>query len=97
MASTARTALLHLLCAACLALGPTCQVEVLPDFTTSRYSGVFCGVTVFTVVAALEGQTPFHSITMPLVDTLNRMGISTYVHHGRVHHQYVAVTEHVPV
>lgn len=65
------------------------QVEVLADFYTSRYSGVFCGVTVFSVVAALEGQTPFHSITMPLVDTLNRMGLSTSMYHGRVHHQYV--------
>ncbi len=64
----------------------------MADFTDSRYSGTFCGVTVFSVVMALEGLTAFHAITLPLVDTVNRMGISTYMYYGSTYGRYVPTT-----
>ncbi len=62
---------------------PFPQEQVLPDFTQSRYSGLFCGATVFSLAFALEGVHSFHSITMPILDTLTRMGLHTHMYFER--------------
>ena len=45
------------------------------------YSGVYCGVTVFSIIFAVE-QHLFYSIALPIADTLSTMGISTFIRYG---------------
>ena len=70
---------------------PNLQVELASDFTNSRYSGTFCGVTVFSSVMAMEGPTACHAITLPLVDTFNRMGMSTFMIYGSTYGRCVSL------
>ncbi len=53
--------------------------QTLPDFGSSWYAGMYCGVTVFSVALSIERSTLFYMISLPMVDTINAMGLSTYL------------------
>ncbi len=40
---------------------------------------MYCGVTVFSVALSIERSTLFYMISLPMVDTINAMGLSTYL------------------
>ncbi len=55
------------------------RVQTLADFTGVFYSGVYCGVTVFSTAFAIERQMLFYTIAVPMVDALSTFGIPTFL------------------
>ena len=51
------------------------------DFRPYWYSGGYCGVTVFSTAVSLESSAMFYMISLPIVDVVNSLGISTLLRH----------------
>jgi hypothetical protein len=58
---------------------------VLKDFSSSWYAGAYCGVTVFTLGFSIEKSLLFYMIALPMVDTINAMGVPTFLRFDSTH------------
>ena len=67
-------------------------MQTLPNFASSWYAGVYCGVTVFSVALSIERSTLFYMISLPIVDTMSRMGLSTFLRFDSTSILYVGAT-----
>ncbi len=67
----------------------TLRLQTLPNFGSSWYAGVYCGVTVFSVALSIERSTLFYMISLPIVDTMSRMGLSTFLRFDSTSNLYV--------
>jgi hypothetical protein len=76
-----------LLCVCCAAWA--ISLQDFPSFRNTYYSGVFCGVTVFTTAFAVEKQLLFYTIALPIVDTLSQFGIPTFLRYDTTASKYV--------